>query len=148
MRCFSRHPAYRNPTSIDEEVFVREFWLRYGQVDRQHRKLTPWAWYVEAGKAPRFAKQVVRHLESYGLWGTAVNRFEIPQLQVGVNLGGSFYFRGQYGIGAPLFMRDPNALAGDNGTEDRVPGNVNPQVLDEEDRPPVSEVCRYRITLQ
>ncbi|MDX2436626.1 MAG: hypothetical protein QNL88_06195 [Acidobacteriota bacterium] len=116
----------RNPTSIDEEVFVREFWLRYGQVDRQHRKLTPWAWYVEAGKAPRFAKQVVRHLESYGLWGTAVNRFEIPQLQVGVNLGGSFYFRGQYGIGAPLFMRDPNALAGDNGTFDRVPGDVDP----------------------
>ncbi len=118
----------RNPSSIDDEVFVREFWLRYGQVDRQHRKLEPWAWYVEAGKAPRFAKQIVRHLESYGLWGTAVNRFEIPQIQVGVNLGGSFYFRGQYGIAGPLFMRDPNALAGDNGTWDRVPGDVEPPI--------------------
>ncbi len=116
----------RNPSSIDDEVFVREFWLRYGQVDRQHRKLEPWAWYVEAGKAPRFAKQIVRHLESYGLWGTAVNRFEIPQIQLGVNLGGNLYFRGQYGIAGPLFMRDPNALAGDNGTFDRVPGDVDP----------------------
>jgi len=117
----------RNPTSIDEDVFVRELWLRYGQVDRPHHRLVPWAWYVEVGKAPRFAKQIVRHLESYGLWGTAVNRFEIWQVQAGVNLGGSFYLRGQYGIAGPLFMRDPNALAGDNGTDDRVPGNVNPQ---------------------
>jgi hypothetical protein len=117
----------KNPTSIDEDVFVRELWLRYGQVDRPHRKLVPWAWYIEAGKAPRFAKQIVRHLESYGLWGTAVNRFEIWQAQAGVNLGGHFYLRGQYGIAGPLFMRDPNALAGDHGTEDRVPGNVNPK---------------------
>ena len=107
----------RNPTSMDEDVFVREFWLRYGKVDRRHRKLQPWAGFIQVGKSPRFAKQTVRHLESYGLWGTAVNRFEIPQVLVGLNLGGSFYFRGQYGVGAPLFMRDPNALAGDNGQE-------------------------------
>jgi hypothetical protein len=61
------------------------------------------------------------------LWGTAVNRFEIPQLQIGWNLGSNLYIRGQYGIGAPLFMRDPNALAGDNGTPERVPGAVDPK---------------------
>lgn len=117
----------RNPTSIDDRIFVREFWMRYGTVDRRFRKLKPWAGYVSVGKAPRFAKQTVRHLESYGLWGTAINRFEIPQLQVGLNLGPSFYLRGQYGVGAPLFMRDPNALAGDNGTSERVPGANKPK---------------------
>jgi hypothetical protein len=117
----------RNPTSIDKDVFVREYWIRYGAEDRRHRPLQPWGGYVLAGKAPRFAKQTVRHLESYGLWGTAVNRFEIPQVQLGLNLGRSFYLRAQYGVGAPLFMRDVNALAGDNGTPERVPGSVNPK---------------------
>jgi hypothetical protein len=117
----------RNPTSIDDDVFVREYWIRYGTEDRLHRPLTPWGGFIQVGKAPRFAKQVVRHLESYGLWGTAVNRFEIPQVQIGLNLGRSFYVRGQYGVGAPLFMRDPNALAGDNGTPERVPGANNPK---------------------
>jgi hypothetical protein len=117
----------RNPTSIDKDVFVREFWIRYGSEDQRYRPLKTWGGYVEVGKAPRFAKQTVRHLESYGLWGTAVNRFEIPQVQLGLNLGGNFYVRGQYGVGAPLFMRDVNALAGDNGTPERVPGDVNPK---------------------
>jgi hypothetical protein len=117
----------RNPTSIDKDVFVREYWIRYGTEDRRFRPLTPWGGYVQVGKAARFAHQEVRHLESYGLWGTAVNRFEIPQIQVGLNLGGNFYLRGQYGIGAPLFMRDVNALAGDNGTPERVPGANKPK---------------------
>jgi hypothetical protein len=117
----------RNPTSIDKDVFVREYWIRYGTEDRRFHPLQPWGGYILVGKAPRFAKQEIRHLESYGLWGTAVNRFEIPQLQVGLNLGGSLYLRGQYGVGAPLFMRDPNALAGDNGTPERVPGANNPK---------------------
>jgi len=117
----------RNPTSIDKDVFVREFWIRYGTEDKRHRPLTPWGGYISVGKSPRFAKQLVRHLESYGLWGTAVNRFEIPQVQLGLNLGANFYVRGQYGVGAPLFMRDVNALAGDNGTPERVPGDVNPK---------------------
>jgi hypothetical protein len=111
----------RNPTSIDDRVFFREWWLRYGAVDRRFRPLKPWDGYILVGKAPKFNKQVIRNLESYGLWGTAVNRFEIPQIQIGWNLGNNFYVRGQYGVGAPLFMRDPNALAGDNGTFERVP---------------------------
>ncbi|MCU0302560.1 MAG: hypothetical protein MUC56_00660 [Thermoanaerobaculales bacterium] len=117
----------RNPTSLDDRVFVRELWLRYGTVDGRNRRLDPWAWYLSLGKSARFARQEVRHLESYGLWGTAVNRFEIAQLQLGVNLGGNLYLRAQAGIAGPLFMRDVNALAGDNGTPERVPGNNNPK---------------------
>jgi hypothetical protein len=117
----------RNPTSIDRDLFVREFWLRYGTEDERYRPLQPWGGFILVGKAHRFAHQDVRHLESYGLWTTAVNRFEIPQVQIGLNLGGHVYVRGQYGIGAPLFMRDPNALAGDNGTPERVPGANNPK---------------------
>lgn len=117
----------RNPTSIDKDVFVREFWIRYGTEEQRYRPLKPWGGYVSVGKSDRFASQTVRHLESYGLWGTAVNRFEIPQVQLGLNLGGNFYVRGQYGVGAPLFMRDVNALAGDNGTPERVPWDVNPK---------------------
>jgi hypothetical protein len=117
----------RNPTSIDDRVFVREFWLRYGVEDRPFRPLAAWDGFIQVGKAPRFAKHVRRHLESYGLWGTAVNRFEIPQVQIGWNLGSNVYIRGQYGVGAPLFMRDPNALAGDNGTAERVPGANAPK---------------------
>ncbi len=44
--------------------------------------------YVLLGKAPRFTKQLDRHLESYGLWGTAVGRFEQLQAQLGGSLGG------------------------------------------------------------
>jgi len=117
----------RNPTSLDDRIFVRELWIEYGERDRRNRPLEPWAWYARVGKTPRFARQEVRRLESYGLWGTAVNRFEIPQVQLGVNLGASFYIRGQYGVAGPLFMRDPNALAGDNGTPERMPGDVNPK---------------------
>jgi hypothetical protein len=117
----------RNPTSIDDRVFVREAWVRFGMPDGHLEPVKGGDWFLQLGKSPRFAKQVVRHLESYGLWGTAVNRFEIWQAKVGIGLGGGWYVRGQYGIGAPLFMRDVNALAGDNGTFDRVPGDVNPK---------------------
>jgi hypothetical protein len=67
--------------------------------------------------APRFSKQVTRHLESYGLWGTAVGRFEQPQLEIGASLGDHVYARAMVGSGNPLFLRDTNALAGDNLSE-------------------------------
>ncbi len=114
----------RNPTSSDDRVFVREAWIRFG------RRPDPLAagrgapLFVLAGMAPRFSKPVVRGLESYGLWGTAVGRFEVPQLQAGGDAG-PVYWRAQVGKGNPLFFRDPNALAGDNGTPERAPGNVH-----------------------
>ena len=59
-------------------------------------------------------------LESYGLASTSFNRFEDVQLQVGGTVGRNFYWRAQAANGNPLFIRDPNALAGDNG----VPGQI------------------------
>ncbi|MFN7989602.1 MAG: hypothetical protein U0529_19160 [Thermoanaerobaculia bacterium] len=109
----------RNPTSTADEVRVREAWLRFG---KRIDGLKPWdgtSFYLQAGKAPRFAKQLTRRLESYGLWGTAVNRFEEIGVEAGGTLGNVLYWRAAAANGNPVFMRDPNALAGDNGTPDR-----------------------------
>lgn len=110
----------RNPTSTADEVRVREAYLRFGRRIDGLKSFEGTSAYVQAGKAPRFARQLTRRLESYGLWGTAVNRFE----EIGVEAGGSFgkyvYWRAAAANANPLFMRDPNSLAGDNGTPDRI----------------------------
>ena len=99
---------------------VREAWLRFGKRIDGLKAFDGTSFYVQAGKAPRFAKQLTRRLESYGLWGTAVNRFEEIGVEAGGSLGKVFYWRAAGANGNPVFMRDPNALAGDNGTPDRV----------------------------
>ena len=116
----------RNPTSSDDRIAVREAWVLVGHRPETLREAHGSSAYVQVGLAPRFSKQMTRRLESYGLWGTAVGRFEQPQLQVGGILGSHVYWRGMVGNGNPVFFRDPNALAGDNGTPERVPGAVNP----------------------
>lgn len=116
----------RNPTSSDDRIFVREAWLRIGKKYETLEALPGSSAYLEIGKAPRFSRQLTRRLESYGLWGTAVARFEQMQVQAGGSLGKHLYWRAHGASGNPLFMRDPNALAGDNGTPERVPGNVHP----------------------
>jgi hypothetical protein len=117
----------RNPTSSDDRIQLHEAWLRFGRkfeaLTAQPDGLTA---YLLAGKAPRFSKQRVRQLESYGLWGTAVGRFEEFGVELGGTVGRHLYWRGQLANGNPVFFRDPNALAGDNGTPERVPGNVHP----------------------
>src|SRR6185295_5146338 len=80
------------------------------------------SFYGEIGKAPRFTKPRVRRLESYGLWSTAVGRFEELQVELGGSVGRNVYWRAAVASGNPLFFRDPNALAGDNGTPERQPG--------------------------
>jgi hypothetical protein len=114
----------RNPTSSDDRVLLREAWVRFGR-SLQGFGSGGTSFYVLVGLAPRFSKQLQRHMESYGLWGTAVGRFEQPQVQMGGTLG-RLYWRAMAGSGNPVFFRDPNALAGDNGTPERAPGNVNP----------------------
>ncbi len=109
----------RNPTSTSDEVRVREAWLRFGRRADGLKLPEGTTFYLQAGKAPRFAKQLTRRLESYGLWGTAVNRFEEIGAEAGGSLGKHVYWRAAVANGNPLFMRDPNALAGDNGTPDR-----------------------------
>lgn len=113
----------RNPTSSDDRIFVREAWLRFGDAPELMRPATGSRVFGQVGLAPRFTKQIVRRLDSYGMWGTAVSRFEQPQLQVGANLGHHVYLRAQVGNGNPVFLRDTNALAGDNGTPERFPGS-------------------------
>src|SRR5262245_19800949 len=116
----------RNPTSSDDRVFVREAWVRFGPKYEALQPIPGTSFYALMGKSPRFTKQLERRLESYGLWGTAVGRFEEVQLELGGSLGSHVYWRAQAGNPNPLFFRDPNALAGDNGTPERVPGNVHP----------------------
>lgn len=110
----------RNPTSTADEVRVREAWLRFGRKYEALRAPDGTTFYLQAGKAPRFARQLTRRLESYGLWGTAVNRFEEIGVEAGGSLGKYVYWRAAGANANPLFMRDPNALAGDNGTPDRL----------------------------
>jgi hypothetical protein len=116
----------RNPTSSDDRVFVRQAFVRFGDKAEPLDGATGSRFYAQFGMAPRFTKQTSRHMESYGLWGTAVSRFEELQLEAGARLGSRGYLRAMAGNGNPVFFRDTNALAGDNGTPERQPGNVNP----------------------
>lgn len=113
----------RNPTSTDEMVFVRQAFVRFGDKPELLSGSMGSKAYALFGMAPRFSKQITRRLETYGLWGTAVGRFEQPQLEIGAPIGPHFYARAMIGSGNPLFMRDTNVLAGDNLSE----AAVNPK---------------------
>lgn len=107
----------RNPTSSDREIDVDEVWIRFGRDPEAPAE--GFGAYAKVGKFAHFERQNDRHLESYGLVSTAFNRFEDAGLEVGFDFGRHVYLRGSLTQGNPLFFRDPNALAGDNGT----PGN-------------------------
>ena len=107
----------RNPTSTDRNIDVDEVYLRFGSKYESLEPILGTHVYALFGKAPKFERQLFRKLESYGLVSTAFNRFNDFQLQLGGSIGTHFYFRGQVSTGNPTFFRDPNALAGDNGTE-------------------------------
>jgi hypothetical protein len=107
----------RNPTSTDHTVDVREAWIAFGTKRGSLEPLPGSSLYALVGKAPKLERQPFRRLESYGLVSTAFNRFNDLQLQVGGSIGTHVYFAGQLSAGNPIFMRDPNALAGDNGTD-------------------------------
>ena len=107
----------RNPTSTDDMVFVRQAFVRFGEKPELLSARAGSKAYALFGMAPRFSKQVTRRLETYGLWGTAVGRFEQPQLEIGASLGSHVYARAMIGSGNPLFLRDTNVLAGDNLSE-------------------------------
>lgn len=108
----------RNPTSTDQTVNVKEAWVQFGKRTEFLQVVEGSRVYVLFGKAPKFERQPDRNLESYGLVSTAFNRFEDLQLQAGGNFGSHFYWRAQISNGNPVFFRDPNALAGDNGNDD------------------------------
>lgn len=118
----------RNPTSSGDKVQLREAFVRFGKKIDTLRVTDGTSVYLEIGKFPRFSKQIVRRLESYGLWGTAVGRFEETGAEVGGSFGPHLYWRASATGGTPLFFRDPNALAGDNGTPERTVGSTTPVV--------------------
>lgn len=109
----------RNPTSSDKQVDVDELWLRFGRDPETFAD--GFGAYAKLGKFGHFERQNDRHSESYGLVSTAFNRFEDQGLEVGLGFGRHVYLKGSLTQGNPLFFRDPNALAGDNGTPERDP---------------------------
>ena len=108
----------RNPTSEDREVDVDEAWLRFGHEAEPAEVPERRGWYAKLGKFGKFERQDDRHLESYGHVSTAFNRLEDVGLELGVDLTRNLYLKASLTQGNPLFFRDSNSLAGDNGIGD------------------------------
>jgi hypothetical protein len=115
----------RNPTSHDKQIDADELWIRFGDKPEFLERPERTSFFAQFGKAPKMERQPLRLLESYGLAATAFNRFEDIQALVGGSIGRNFYWRVQAANGNPVFLRDPNALAGDNGVKElrNVPPN-------------------------
>lgn len=118
----------RNPTSTDRQVDADELWVRLGQKPEFLDRPDGTSFFIQAGKFPKMERQPVRLLESYGLAATSFNRFEDVQILLGGTIGRNFYWRAQAANGNPFFMRDPNALAGDNGTRQQVREGREPEL--------------------
>jgi hypothetical protein len=116
----------RNPTSGDKKVDADELWIRFGDKPDFLERPDGTSFFLQLGKAPRLERQPTRLLESYGLTATAFNRFEDVQAQLGGSVGRNFYWRLIAANGNPLYFRDPNALAGDNGVKALLQKNPNP----------------------
>lgn len=115
----------RNPTSTDRQVDADELYVRFGPYPEFLARPSGTSVFLQAGKFPKMERQPVRLLESYGLAATSFNRFEDTQIMLGGTIGRSLYWRAVVANGNPVFFRDPNALAGDNGTDARfVPPHV------------------------
>ena len=112
----------RNPTSTDRDIDADELFVRIGDKPEFLERPEKTSFFAQIGKAPRMERQPVRLLESYGITATAFNRFEDTQLLVGGSVGRNLYWRLQAANGNPVFFRDTNALAGDNGTPGQITG--------------------------
>lgn len=118
----------RNPTSTGEKVDLDEAWIRLGRETAPATLAAGSGVYLKLGKFAKLERQNDRHLESYGLVSTAFNRFEETGSELGVDLGRHFYLKARAAIGNPVFLRDPNALAGDNGTPILMHPNPDPDL--------------------
>jgi len=117
----------RNPTSTGVRTNVDEAWIRLGR-EAGHALLARSGFYAKIGKFPKLERQNDRRLESYGLVSTAFNRIEDVGLELGADIGAHLYVKGSLTAGNPVFLRDPNALAGDNGTPALRQPNPNPEL--------------------
>ncbi len=118
----------RNPTSEDRKVDADELWILIGQKPEFLDRPDHTSFFLQMGKAPKMEKQPIRLLESYGLASTSFNRMEDVGFLVGGTVGRSFYWRFNATSGNPLFFRDPNALAGDNGIKAQLLEHPDPRL--------------------
>jgi len=118
----------RNPTSTDHKVDIDEAWIRFGVEPQPAVLPARGGVYLKVGKFPKFERQNDRHLESYGVVSTAFNRMEDAGAEMGIDLGRHLYLKLSATAGNPVFLRDPNALAGDNGTPALLRKNPNPEL--------------------
>jgi len=116
----------RNPTSEDKMVDADELWIRIGEKPEFLERPERTSFFLQGGKFPHMERQPTRLLESYGLAATAFNRFEDVGFMGGGTVGRNLYWRLSGTTGNPLFFRDPNALAGDNGVKALLQKNPDP----------------------
>lgn len=116
----------RNPTSEDKRVDADEAWIRFGDNPSFLDRPAGTSVFLQLGKMPKMERQPIRLLESYGLAATAFNRFEDVQAILGGSVGRNLYWRLVGANGNPLYFRDPNALAGDNGIKELLQPNPDP----------------------
>lgn len=118
----------RNPTSNDRTADVDELYVVVGDMPEFLDRPDGTSLFALAGKSPRMERQPLRLLESYGLAATSFNRFEDVQAIVGGTVGRNLYWRVQAANGNPLYFRDANALAGDNGIPELRQPNPDPEL--------------------
>jgi hypothetical protein len=118
----------RNPTSEDRKFDADELWLRLGPKPEFLERPERTSVFLQMGKFPKMERQPIRLLESYGLAATSFNRFEDVGFMAGGSVGRNFYWRGSATSGNPLYFRDPNALAGDNGIKELLLPNPDPRL--------------------
>jgi hypothetical protein len=118
----------RNPTSADRKIDADELWIQLGPRPEFLARPERTSFFVQMGKFPKMERQPIRVLESYGLVATSFNRFEDVGLMTGGSIGRNVYWRLTGTSGNPLYFRDPNALAGDNGIKELLQPNPDPRL--------------------
>jgi hypothetical protein len=118
----------RNPTSEDRKIDADELWLLVGPKPEFLARPERTSFFVQMGKFPKMERQPIRLLESYGLAATAFNRLEDVGFMGGGSVGRNLYWRLSGTTGNPVFFRDPNALAGDNGIKELLLPNPDPRL--------------------
>ena len=118
----------RNPTSEDRKIDADELWILLGPKPEFLARPERTSVFIQMGKFPKMERQPIRLLESYGLAATAFNRMEDVGFMGGGSVGRNLYWRLSGTTGNPLFFRDPNALAGDNGIRELLTLNPDPHL--------------------
>jgi hypothetical protein len=118
----------RNPTSADKTIDADELWIQIGPRPEFLARPEKTSFFVQLGKFVKMERQPIRLLESYGLVATSFNRFEDVGVMTGGSIGRNFYWRLTGTSGNPLYFRDPNALAGDNGIKELLQPNPDPKL--------------------